>query len=205
MNVSAWVSLYDIFLFPVHSVFHYMLMGLIATWSRWKKGLLLSNKTRPISSSSSHKSISIASLLITAIVTAPQSQSERTYRQIHSMWNAQYPLSSFLVQQSLCEAYTVLPLEVAVTVVSTSWWRYLIPSMLYQWREDIGIVGTDRLVFLGCKCLSAVQAVWDGTDRLETSKDNRLQRDCPSQYPGQWIFQDVYELRRLPSYRLDLV
>lgn len=182
-------------------------MGLIATWSRWKKGLLLSNETRPISSSSSHKSISIANLLITAIVTAPQSESERTYRQIHSMWNAQPPppLSSFLVQQSLGEAYTILPLKVAISVLSTSWWRYLILSMLYQWREDIGIVGTDRLVFLGCRCLSAVQAVWDGTDRLETSKDNRLQRDCPSQYPGQWIFQDVYELRRLPGYRLDLV
>lgn len=69
----------------------------------------------------------------------------------------------------------------------------------------MGIVGADRVVFLGCRCLSAVQAVWDGTDRLETSKDNRLQRDCPSQYPEQWIFLDVNELRLLPGYRLDLV
>lgn len=42
-------------------------------------------------------------------------------------------------------------------------------------------------------------AVRDGTDRLETSKDNLLQKDCPNQYPGQWIFPDVNQLRLLPG------
>lgn len=61
------------------------------------------------------------------------------------------------------------------------------------------------VVFMGCRCVSAVQTVYDGTDRLETSIDNLFQRDCPSQYLGQWIFPDVNELRLLPGYRPDLV
>lgn len=112
----------------------------------------------PISSSSSYKAVFHYTLshYCHRYCSAQPSESERIWKQLLSMWNAQ---PCYLVSWCNSQRVKELPLEIQISHINFLINKYnsaFVLSMVSQWMTDMGLEGKDSVVFLGCRCISAL-------------------------------------------------